>query len=702
MLYYFKSLRLNNLDMSRSLTSLLPSATYLSVFILVFGLFVTTSFGQKIRLRSQITPSCVSQSQPDRWKFADIYADGNIAVQGTYECRGAFIYDISNPDRPIVASWYNPGGNQQFLEAIVVGTRGYFGSGTGNGGVHIVDLTDPYNPVLLGTVDSTHGNGHNIIHEMVVLQQDGGTYLIENYNLLSSSRKIIKIINVSDPANPVFKWDLNPTDNVWVHAMHIRGNRMYLSGWGGKVEIYDISNLAVRAPVLIGAIAGSTNNHSTWTSEDGNYLYSCRELSDGDLRVYDVRNPAQPLLVRAIKAADLNLNAITPHNPVVAGNRLYVSWYQAGLQVFDISDPANPVRIGQYDSYSPTFAQSETEKVLLESAGPWDIACGNSNFRANLPTSYDGNWAVYPFLGQDKVLLGDLTNGLLVVDASKASAPQANKVSDFDGDGKTDLSVYTPASGLWALEQSSNGSGLSYQWGISDDLLVTGDYDGDGKSDIAVWRPSSCYWYILGSTNGVQLYQFGLAGDVPVPGDFDADGRTDLAVWRPSNGAWYIQQSTLGFKAIQWGANGDRPVVGDFEGDGKSDLAVWRPANGVWYVLQSSSTIPMYVAWGTNGDKPVSADFDGDGKTDFAVFRPSEGNWYELRSSNGSFVGFNFGLAEDVPIPADFDGDGKFDLSVFRPSTSAWYSVHSSDGSFSARVFGQTGDKPSPTSVQPQ
>ena len=81
------------------------------------------------------------------FKICRIYADGNIAVQGSYSCRGAFIYDISNPDAPVLARWYNPGNNQQFLEAIVVGNRGYFGSGNG-GGVHIVDLTDPSSPVL--------------------------------------------------------------------------------------------------------------------------------------------------------------------------------------------------------------------------------------------------------------------------------------------------------------------------------------------------------------------------------------------------------------------------------------------------------------------------------------------------------------------------------------------------------------------------
>ena len=128
--------------------------------------------------------------------------------------------------------------------------------------------------MLLGVVDPTHGNAHARIHEMMVINQNGGTYLIENYNQASSSTKIIKIINITDPANPVFKWDLNPGDVTWVHAFHIRGNKMYTSGWGGKVEIYDISNLATQAPTLLGTIIGNSTNHSTWTSEDGNYLYS--------------------------------------------------------------------------------------------------------------------------------------------------------------------------------------------------------------------------------------------------------------------------------------------------------------------------------------------------------------------------------------------------------------------------------------------
>lgn len=671
-----------------------------------------SAVAQKVRLRSQITPSCSSGTS--NWKFADIYGDGNIAVQGTYNCRGAFIYDISDPEHPVIANWYNPGSNQQFLEAIVVGSVAYFGSGNG-GGVHIVSVADPYNPVLLGTVTSSNGGGFDNIHEIVVIRQGQEDFLIENYN--GTGTKTLKVVNVTNPASPVFVRDIVPTDPQWVHAMHVRGNRLITSGWGNSVsrartEIYDITNIKNQAPVLLGfiqdgssTVTNGNNMHSSWTSDDGRYLYSAREVtnsngsSPGDIRIYDIANPAQPLLVNRISMSDLGLNAVTPHNPVVLGSKLYVSWYQAGLQVFDLTVPTAPKRVGQYDPFPATFAPDANSLSLADE--PWDLVCGTDAIQNYFPTSYDGTWAVYPFLGESKVLVGDMTYGLLVVDVSKATEPSMNRLADFDGDRRTDASVFRPTNGVWYIESSTSGSMYGFQFGLADDRPVQGDFDGDGKVDVAVFRPSNGVWYILGSSNGFFAVQFGMNGDLPVAGDYDADGRTDIAVFRPASGVWYVMQSTLGFRAAQWGMNGDKPLVGDFEGDGKSDFAVYRPDTGVWYVLQSSSSVMIAVQFGASTDKPVTGDFDGDGKTDFSVYRPSTGAWWQLKSGDSSIGVVSFGLSEDVPVPGDYDGDGKADIAVFRPSGGVWYRLNSSDSSFVARQFGVTGDVPSPSVVQP-
>lgn len=683
--------------------------TVLFVVALIGSLYQVNA--QKVRLRSQITPTCATTSS---LKFADIYAEGNIAVMGSYNCRGAFIFDISDPDSPTLANWYNPGANQQFLEAIVLNGRGYFGSGNG-GGVHIVDLSNPSSPQLLGTVNLTNGNGHNSIHEMMVIEQNGATYLIENSN--STSNKIIKFINVTNPASPVWIRDLSPTEVQWVHAMHIRGDRMFTSGWGnssnrGKTEIYDIANLATQAPTLLGTISdpsetvtAGNNMHSSWTSENGMFLYSAREVtnsngaSPGDIRVYNIFDPSNPLLVKRVSMTDLGLNAVTPHNPVVKGNKLYVSWYQAGLQVFDISVPADPKQVAQYDTFPTVFSPEASQQELI--GDPWDIMCGRDSLQNALPTSYAGAWAVFPFLGEDKVLVGDLASGLITVDVTGLNSAAKNLISDFDGDRRTDFSVFRPSTGEWIYEASSDNTSNSAFFGLSEDKLVTGDYDGDGKSDIAVWRPSNGVWYVLGSSSGFTAAQFGTAGDVPVPGDYDADGKTDFAVWRPSTGVWYVLQSTLGIRYARWGVDGDVPLTGDFEGDGKYDIAVWRPSNGVWYVMQSSSSLPLFVNFGMNGDKPMIADFDGDGRTEYSVFRPSTGVWYMLDNRTGNFTAYQFGIAEDIPVPGDYDGDGKADISVYRPSTNIWYRLNSTNGAFDVRAYGAAGDLPSPTAVQP-
>lgn len=345
---------------------LLPIVYLLSI-LAVFAVDTSVE-AVPVRLRANINPTCTS-SQGATLKFADIYADGNIAVMGSYGCKGVFIFDVSNPDAPVLSSWYNPGANIQFLEAIVIGNRGYFGSGS-TGGVHIVDLTNPASPVLLGIVNSTNGGGHNTIHEMMVFDQGGQRYLLENSN--ATATRTLRIINITNPAAAVLKWEFLSSDGGWVHAMHIRGNRLFLSGFvsSTRVDIFDISSLATQAPNLLGSVPiGFNSNHSAWTSEDGNYMYSAREIGDsaatnpGDIRVYDVSNPTNALLVKRVSMADLGIVAVTPHNPVVMGNKLYVAWYQAGTLVFDITDPTNPVVTGRYDTWPAAFTEEDLQQI---------------------------------------------------------------------------------------------------------------------------------------------------------------------------------------------------------------------------------------------------------------------------------------------------------------------------------------------------
>ncbi|MGC2238939.1 MAG: BACON domain-containing carbohydrate-binding protein [Pyrinomonadaceae bacterium] len=299
---------------------------------------------------------------------------------------------------------------------------------------------------------------------------------------------------------------------------------------------------------------------------------------------------------------------------------------------------------------------------------------------------------------------GQARTGTITAGGQTFTINQAGHISrifDFDGDGKTDISIYRPSAGEWWYLRSIDGGNYAAQFGSSTDKLAPGDYTGDGKTDIAIFRPATGEWFILRSEDGTYYsFPFGTLGDIPAPGDFDADGKTDQAVFRPSDTTWYIRRSSdSGFTIQQFGASNDVPAVADYDGDGKSDIAIYRPSLGQWWLNRSSAGVIVFT-FGNNTDKLVQGDYTGDGKADVAIWRPSSGEWFILRSENQSYYSFPFGANGDVPAPGDYDGDGKFDATVFRPSQSTWYIQRSTAGTL-IQSFGTSGDIPVPNAFIP-
>lgn len=132
------------------------------------------------------------------------------------------------------------------------------------------------------------------------------------------------------------------------------------------------------------------------------------------------------------------------------------------------------------------------------------------------------------------------------------------------------------------------------------------DYTGDGRADITVFRPSSGIWLMLDSGNDqISEVQWDASNDVPVPGDYDGDGRTEYAVWRPTTGEWiWLGEDRLSSFVRQWGTKSDTPVPGDYDGDGTLDPAVYRSSEGRWYITTSYGPTSSRV-WGVADDVVV-------------------------------------------------------------------------------------------------
>jgi choice-of-anchor B domain-containing protein len=360
--------------MALRLARLLALASLLSPQVLGQGIHM--------RLRANANPF------PAHHRYANVWGDGNYAYVGSYNATGVLIFDISNPDAPTLAANYTDPGFDAGMEDVEVQSGvGYFASNN-KGGIHIVDLSNPAQPKLITRITSAIG-GWDSVHTLLL----DGHHLYVPHFLVDP---YVQVWNISTPSAPVLIQTFKTTDSLSIRAMSILNNHLFTSGRGGHTDIWDVTNIDNAPPTLLGTIDSGELSHSSSPTPDGHYLVCSRELDakGGDVKIYDISNPANPTQVSIITMPAYGINAVSPHNPMVMGNILYHSWYQAGMLAFDITNPANPIMVGNYDTW------------------PGKVIWGQ----------YDGDWGVYPYLGQDEILVSDQDTGLYIIDATGVSS----------------------------------------------------------------------------------------------------------------------------------------------------------------------------------------------------------------------------------------------------------------------------------------
>jgi hypothetical protein len=209
-------------------------------------------------------------------------------------------------------------------------------------------------------------------HEFYLWQDPGGSRTLLFVTMFHGGAGDLQVLDVTDPSTPRLAgtW-ASPVGELHSISLSADGRTAYLSLWTGGLLIGDVSQftsgaanpqLTLLTPVVgrLPALAGG-NVHSAvqvpgrdlLVVTDERYPPACPY---GPARLVDISNPAAPRAVSTMAAPENDPTTCrnspegtyTSHNPTLTADLALISWYSSGLQVFDVSDPANPQRLVEF------------------------------------------------------------------------------------------------------------------------------------------------------------------------------------------------------------------------------------------------------------------------------------------------------------------------------------------------------------------
>ncbi|WNG62169.1 hypothetical protein F0U59_51320 [Archangium gephyra] len=319
-----------------------PAFTGCSAFCRNGRLLVTETFkAERLKWRAGESESSglelVSESRVDIGFPVDIYVTkGHAYVVSTIHQDkegGLTVFDVSNKAAPVKVKTVQIPGDSYWNGVWAKGDALYVASSTK--GVLVFDISAPADPKLIRNLPggSTAINVH--------------TVFVEGNRLYAASNSGVLLFDVTTPLEPVELNRYAPYRGL-PHDMFAKGDQLYVNYADRGYMVVDASNPNdLRTLGTFSYPLQYSHHNAVGTFAGRTIAFEGGEGPGEHLRVLDITDPAN-----IVKIGEFQLRPeVSIHNMLLVGKKLYVAWYQEGVRVLDVSNPTRPTQVAHYNTW---------------------------------------------------------------------------------------------------------------------------------------------------------------------------------------------------------------------------------------------------------------------------------------------------------------------------------------------------------------
>ncbi|HET8861432.1 choice-of-anchor B family protein [Marivirga sp.] len=305
----------------------------------------------------------------DIWGWTDPISGIEYVLMG--QTNGVVFIDISEPSNPIIIGRMpsESGNSSPWRDVKVYENHAFVVADNNNGhGMQVFDLTrlrDATDSPITFESDAVY-DGVSSAHNIVINEETGFAYIVGARGAANNcGQGGLHIVNIQDPKNPVFAGCFD-VDGYTHDAQCVvyngpdtdyQGKEICFNANENTITIANVDDKASTSLISKIGYPQSQYAHQGWLTEDQQYFISNDELDERNIGfntrtlIWDVRDLDSPKLLTQYYAE----NASIDHNLYTKDNMIFQSNYTSGLVVLDGSRIAegNLRELASFDTYPP-------------------------------------------------------------------------------------------------------------------------------------------------------------------------------------------------------------------------------------------------------------------------------------------------------------------------------------------------------------